>query len=144
MGEDAQELPPGKWHLELQQAFEEGRPDSGRIAVDLTSLDWLVGQDWGFLLGMAEQSWGRGTELVVIVSEPVMLSASVLQIDKKITVVHSLDELLLVGAGHYRHRASLGSRTVIQSTRLSQITKQAPIGTGGKSNPTGADDSNIS
>jgi hypothetical protein len=51
---------------------------------------WLVGQDWGFLVRLAENLAKGGSELVVVAVGKVAAAAKLLDLDRRFVVVDSL------------------------------------------------------
>jgi len=94
MAEDAQELPSPAWHLELDRELASADQSVGIVAVDLTEMDWLVGQDWGFLVRMSERAKAAGRELVVVASERVIKASKVIALDGRFRVLGRLDDAL--------------------------------------------------
>ena len=44
MGEDSADLPPARWHVELQETIDAKGSAPSVVVVDVTEMDWLVGK----------------------------------------------------------------------------------------------------
>ena len=94
MGEDAQELQPPRWHLEMEQAFESPKILARVIVADLSEMEWLVGQDWGFLIRLGERAMSVGVELVVVAQERVARAAETIGLGEHVQIVENLGDAL--------------------------------------------------
>ena len=94
MGEDIQELLPPRWHLELEQAFKSPEVLAHLIVADLSEMEWLVGQDWGFLVRLSDRAASAGVELVVVAQERVARAAETIGLGKRARIVENLSDAL--------------------------------------------------
>jgi hypothetical protein len=94
MGEDAADIPPPLWHLKLLRVANKSGLDVRHIVVDTTEMQWIVGQDWGFLVKLSEALASRGIPLSVVARANNVNSGKVVGIDRWFELVGSLDEAL--------------------------------------------------
>lgn len=70
MGEDVLPLPPSPWHVEVERASEVH--GIAHLTVDMSQMDWLVGQDIGFLLDLQRRLEPRGVHLCLLATPRVV------------------------------------------------------------------------
>lgn len=92
MGEDVQPLPSPNWHVALEKACAALERPAPVVIADLTQMSWLVGHDLGFLVRLSKSLRSKDTVLVVVASERVLKAAEVIQLNKLIKFVRSLEE----------------------------------------------------
>ena len=92
MGEDALPLPSPPCHVELEQACKEIEDRNQLVVVDLSEMDWLVGQDWGFLIRLGKALLPKGIKPAIIVRERVARAAGLIGVNDYIDVVRSMEE----------------------------------------------------
>ena len=93
MGEDAADIPAAGWHVDLDEALTLQDPCPPVVAVEVTEMDWLVGQDLGFLLRLSERLSRRGVRLVVVGTERVVRAAQGFGLDKYLQLSTSLEDV---------------------------------------------------
>jgi hypothetical protein len=91
MGEDVADIPPAGWQSMLDDEIEKLESAPSHLIVDLSEMFWLVGQDWGYLLRLAERLESIDSRLTIIASNRVAESAKVTQLDVRIRICDSMD-----------------------------------------------------
>lgn len=92
MGEDVQPLQPPSWHIELEQACQALEDRQRHIVIDLSEMDWLVGNDWGFLIRLSRELAPEGIKPIVIVRGRVSGAADLIGVHEYMKIVKSLEE----------------------------------------------------
>ena len=92
MGEDVADIPPANWHLEIKTALETWGDTPQSLIVDVTELSWLVGQDWGFLVRLADTLEQANSQLVLVANDRVRDAASFLKITDRIPMFESVGD----------------------------------------------------
>jgi len=80
MGEDVAELPHPAWHIELEAGIREHSCQGQLIYLDLREMDWLVGQDWGFLAKAGGDLAKAGGELVLVAGKRIEEAGKLLRV----------------------------------------------------------------
>lgn len=93
MGEDAAEIPPAQWHVEVQRIIEAQDSRPRHIVVDVSAMDRLVGQDWGFLVRLQEYLSEIGSVLSVVASERMVQMAEIMRLKERLRVRSSMEAL---------------------------------------------------
>ena len=94
MGEDVEDIPPAQWHLYVQRVIEAQDSPPELVVIDVSGMDWLVGQDLGFLITLSKHVAPRGIDLAVVASERVVGAVRILPLDDYFRIRSSIDDLL--------------------------------------------------
>lgn len=94
MGEDVQPLSSPPWQVELEQACQAVDDHHGKIVVDLSEMNWLVGHDWGFLIRLGKALASEGIKLIVLARGRVSEAADLVGVHDDMKIVKSLEEAL--------------------------------------------------
>jgi len=91
-GEDAADIPPARWHVELETVLAAQDTTPSVVVIDTTEMDWLVGQDLGFLVRIGKRlAPGR---LKVVATTRVVRAVSGLSLDSSFELSSSLADAL--------------------------------------------------
>jgi len=94
MGEDAARIPPAQWHLDVQRVIEAQDSPFELVVLDLSEMDWLVGQDLGFLIRLSKRVAPEGVDLAVVATERVVKAVRVFPLEEYFRIRSSINDLL--------------------------------------------------
>jgi hypothetical protein len=93
MGEDVADIPPANWHVELKNVLAAQSLSRTLVVVDVSEMDWLVGQDGGFLYRLSKRLSEQGIRLAVVGTERVVDAMRLLGLDEVLQLCSSLNDV---------------------------------------------------